>query len=462
MSLPDLSRRRLLAGAAGAGLLSACAAPPTREPATPPPIVFVHGNGDDAAVWMTTLWRFESNGWPRVRLHAFDFRYPLSRDDDAKPQEGRSSAAESRDALAVEVERVLAATGSPKVVLIASSRGGYAVRNYVANAGGAAKVSHAILCGTPNHGVWVDSASRTGSEFNGAGPFLAALNAPQGPDRLEVTPGVRWMTIRSDGNDKYAQPDGVWIGSRGTPTRVDFDGPALRGAENVVLPGVDHRETAFSPRAFEEAYRFITGRLPAGIRIVREPRIVLDGLVSGYGVDNQRGTAPSNLPLVGATVELWTTEPGTGARLGAPMHRRTIDASGRWGPFEVDGPATCEFVVSAPGYATTHIYRSAFPRSSALVHVRPERLVEADRGAGAIVTLTRPAGYFGVPRDRIALDGTNPPAGIPSGVAGVASARLRLAESVSRAVVGSFNDERIVGRSWPAADNEVTVLELTS
>src|SRR6185369_3848721 len=26
----------------------------------------------------------------------------------------------------------------------------------------------------------------------------------------EVTPGVAWMTIRSDNNDKYAQPDGVW------------------------------------------------------------------------------------------------------------------------------------------------------------------------------------------------------------------------------------------------------------
>ena len=26
-----------------------------------PPIVFVHGNGDTAALWHTTIWRFESN-----------------------------------------------------------------------------------------------------------------------------------------------------------------------------------------------------------------------------------------------------------------------------------------------------------------------------------------------------------------------------------------------------------------
>ena len=37
-----------------------------------PPIVFVHGNGDTAALWTTTIWRFESNGWPRERLHAID------------------------------------------------------------------------------------------------------------------------------------------------------------------------------------------------------------------------------------------------------------------------------------------------------------------------------------------------------------------------------------------------------
>ena len=54
--------------------------------------------------------------------------------------------------------------------------------------------------------------------------------------------------------------------------------------------------------------------------------------------------------------------------------------------------------MSAPGYATTHIYRSLFARSSALVHLRPERIADADRDAQALVsfvrcaaTLTRPA-----------------------------------------------------------------------
>src|SRR5258708_25717380 len=38
-----------------------------------------------------------------------------------------------------------------------------------------------------------------------------------------------------------------------------------------------------------------------------------------------------------------------------------------------------EFVISAEGFATTHIYRSPFPRSSEIVHLRPARIAEADK-----------------------------------------------------------------------------------
>lgn len=94
-----------------------------------PPIVFVHGNGDTAALWQTTLWRFESNGWPRTHLHAIDMPYPLARDDDTKAQPGRSSTAEHMAFLKAEVDKVRQATGADKVVLIGNSRGGNAIRN---------------------------------------------------------------------------------------------------------------------------------------------------------------------------------------------------------------------------------------------------------------------------------------------------------------------------------------------
>ncbi|RYY81053.1 MAG: twin-arginine translocation pathway signal, partial [Comamonadaceae bacterium] len=94
--MPLTTRRLLLASLAAASLLAACGTPaPAPAPrADLPPIVFVHGNGDSASTWIATAWRFESNGWPRERLHAIDVPYPLSRADDAKPEPGRTSAAE--------------------------------------------------------------------------------------------------------------------------------------------------------------------------------------------------------------------------------------------------------------------------------------------------------------------------------------------------------------------------------
>ena len=467
MRTPSTRRELLLAGAAGAGSLalggcmSVALAPST---AAIPPIVFVHGNGDTAALWTTTIWRFESNGWPRERLHAVDLPYPLARDDDSKTQAGRTSTADHTAWLAADIQKVLARTGAAKVALLGNSRGGFPIRNYIAQGGGVGTVSHAVLGGVPNHGVWADAAYLPNSEFNGTGAFLRALNAPQGADGVEATPGVRWLTIRSDNNDKFAQPDGAWIGRKGTATNIGFDGPALKGAENVVIAGIDHRETSFSVKAFAETYRFLAGRPPATLAIVPEAQVVLDGTVSGSGLDNKQGAFANNLPLVGATVEVYAVDAATGERIGARRHGKTIGGDGRWGPFAADGAARHEFVIAAPGYATTHIYRSPFPRSSSVVSLRADRLSDADRADAAmksLVVLSRPRGYFGVPRDRIVLDGASPPAGLSAGVAGLSVARLKVTDSVGRAVAGEFNGERLVGRAWPSADGHVVLLELT-
>lgn len=452
------TRRRVLlaTAAAAAGLLLAACAATAPQPA-PPPIVFVHGNGDTAALWMPTIWRFESNGWPRSRLHAIHVPLPAARDDDAVPQAGRSSADEHARFLAGEVDTVLERTGAKQVVLVGNSRGGNAIRNYVQNLGGAAKVSHAVLGGTPNHGVWANPGFRPGNEFNGAGAFLAGLNAPKGANGDEVTAGPRWLTLRSDSNDKYAQPDGVWIGARGTPTNVSFDGPALKGATNWVLPARDHREVSFHPEAFEKTFEFITGAPPRGTGIQPEERPTLDGIVSGTGPGG-----PNNLPLPGATVEVYAVNPATGERAGAAVHRRTVQADGRWGPFSADSTQAYEIVIGAPGYATTHVYRSPFPRTSEYVHLRAERLADGDKDAASVVVFTRPRGYFGLPRDRIVFDDMAPP-GVPQGVAGVSASRARLKDS-GRAVTAQFEsgviNERIVGRAWPATENRLVVLEM--
>ena len=454
-----MNRRLALWALCACLALSGCSIP--SQPPAQPPVLFVHGNGDSAALWTTTVWRFESSGWPRDRLVAIDLPNPLARDEDNVPQAGRSSSTEQAQFLAAEVDKLLARTGEQQVVLVGNSRGGNAIRNYVQNHGGASKVSMAVLGGTPSHGVWALQDFRPNSEFNGVGLFLVGLNAPKGPNGDEATPGVRWMTLRSGNNDKFAQPDGVWIGAKGKPTNVSFDGPALKGAKNVVLPNRDHREVSFHPEAFAQTYEFIAARAPSTLTIAAESRPVLDGKVSGIGPGG-----PDNLPLVGALLEVYAVDAGTGARQGTARHRKQIGADGRWGPFAADSATAYEFVISAPGYATTHVYRSPFARSSSIVNLRAERLAEADKGATAVVTLTRPRGYFGVPRDRVTLDGATPAPGIPPGVAGVSISKHKVVGGAGRPVAAEFASgpiqERIVGVAWPAAENRVVLLELTN
>lgn len=415
------------------------------------PILFVHGNGDYDALWMTTLWRMESNGIARERMMAINFTNPNARSDDKVEQPDRSSTEDQRRELAAAIAELKRRTGAPRVALVGSSRGGYAIRNVIKN-GGAADVSHAVLCGTPNHGVFATDDA-LGSEFNGRGAFLRALNEGE----TEVTPGPAFLTLRSDGMDKYAQPDGRFIGRPGVPTNVTFEGPELKGATNLVLGALDHREVAFHPRAFREIYKFVAGREPARIAITPEASVKLSGLVTGTP-----GGTPTNRPVAGATVEVFRVDPESGERRGDPLYNTKTGADGRWGPVQVDPTAFLEFVLTSQDAPTTHIYRSPFPRSSDVVHLRAASpLGPKDAGAGAVVIMSRPRGYFGLPRDVVLFDGKEP-ADVKPGVPTDSAATLRLpASDVGRNIVAEFGEERIVARAWPAQENRIAIAELT-
>lgn len=85
-------------------------------------------------------------------------------------------------------------------------------------------------------------------------------------------------------------------------------------------------------------------------------------------------------------------------------------------------PAACgvqyEFVITAPGYAITRIYQSAFARSSGIVHLRAERLPKADKAGAASITLARPRGCFDAQRDRMLFDGSTTLPSVPAQVRG--------------------------------------------
>jgi pimeloyl-ACP methyl ester carboxylesterase len=440
----------LLAGSFGLPLLGLRVQAQT-APAAVPPVLFVHGNGDHAALWITTLWRMESNGVPRERMLAINFIDPLARTDDKVEQANRSSTEDQRRQLGDAVKELQRRTGASRIALVGNSRGGYSIRNYIRNGGGA-DISHAVLCGVPNHGIY-EWDEGLGGEFNGRGPFLRGLNEGES----EVTPGTAFLTLRSDGNDKYAQADGRFVGKPGTPTGVTSDGPALKGADNLVLGALDHREVAFHPRAFREIYKFIAGREPSRIEIVPEAEVKLSGLVTGTP-----GGVQTNRPVSGATVEIYRVSPETGERIAGPIHSSQTGADGRWGPAQVEPSWYLEIVLTSAGSPTTHLYRSPFPRSSEIVHLRAARpLGPADAGAGAVVLMARPRGYLGLPRDVVLIDGKEPK-DVKSGVPTDSVSTLRLAaEEVGRPVVTIFNTERIVARAWPASENRIAIAELT-
>jgi pimeloyl-ACP methyl ester carboxylesterase len=395
------------------------------------PIVFVHGNGDYATLWTTTIWRFESNGYDAKRLFAINMAHPQAPGDDTKPTANRSSSVDQAAQLASFVTRILLTTEAEKVILVASSRGGNTIRNYIKFAGGHVNVAMAILCGTPSHGVYAAPAAFN-SEWNGMGHFLARLNATS-----EVYPGIPFVTTRSDKNDKYAQPTGEFIGRPGKPTGVDYNGPELRGAFNIVLPGLDHRELAFHEKAFKEIFQVITGRAPAKLDIVPEEKVALNGMISGYA--NKQHT---NLPLAGAKVEVYAVDAKTGKRAGNAVRSVNTGADGVWGPLNADSKTYYEFMVKADGYPTTRFYLTPFPRSSTYIHFRLDPLKDEQKDAGTVLILSRPRGYLQQGRDTFLIDGQVPD-GVKKGVAGNSSATQIFAPGTSKAVKVELNKEAV-------------------
>src|SRR4030088_838993 len=139
-----MSRRSILKGAGalplGAGSFGFAALAqtvPTAPNATEiPPILFAHGNGDHAALWITTLWRMESNRVPRSRMLTINFTDPLARIDDSNPEPNKSSTADQRRELDEAMQELKRRTGAARVALVGNSRGGYAIRSYIRNGGG--------------------------------------------------------------------------------------------------------------------------------------------------------------------------------------------------------------------------------------------------------------------------------------------------------------------------------------
>ncbi|MEI6044995.1 MAG: alpha/beta fold hydrolase [Chloroflexota bacterium] len=401
---------------------------PKLNPADYPPILFVHGSGDQASNWIRTRWFFESNAYPAERLFTISFRYPTAPFDGNNPGKAYTDNDGQRSQLAAKVDEVLAKTGAKKLALIANSRGGLTIRNYLERGGGASKVSHIILGGTPNHGVMDVPLIIPGNEFNASGDFQKDLNG-----RDEVVPGVDTMTIRSDTYDKYAQPR-----SLASPIAIGYRGPELKGALNLVLAGLDHRETAYHPRAFAQMYRFITGVAPRTTEVTPEANPRIGGLMTGYEDGVQ-----TNIGVSGVKVSIFEVDSTTGQRKGIAVHEAVTGTDGSWGNFVGRPDAYYEFVAQPPNLPEYHFFRTPFPRSTELANFRlqPEK-VEPGK---VLVVFTRPRGFISNSRDKHLLDG-KPVPGVDDGVPTTSAFKVDFS-GPERSVPASLNGESMTIRT---------------
>ena len=395
-----LNRRRMMQGTAAlafAGYHGAAFA--QDQPAVP--IVFVHGDSDAAAIWQTTIWRFESNGYPRDRLFAISFTDPQARDDDTVAQPNRSSTQDQLRELTAFIDNVKSEDRRGE------GRDRRAVARRLCDARLCRRQSGRASalpcsCGTPNHGVFAIDAL-LGSEYNGHGAFLTKLNAGDS----EVTPGVPFLTLRSDGFDLYAQPDGAF---HRPSRRADRRHRRRAGAEGrdqySARAGRSSRDGAAARAPSPKSTNSSSGARRRGSRSRPRAEVVLNGLVTG--VVERHADQPS-----GRGRDRWKSiacrpRPASG-RAAAPFIRRRPAPTACGGRRSSTRDAPLEFVVAAPGAPVTHIYRSAFPRSFAPARSRPSAAIaKEDAEAAAIVKMDRPRGYFGLPRDIVLLDGKEP------------------------------------------------------
>src|SRR5262245_48989356 len=276
------------------------------------PVIFVHGGFGSAGQFESQAMRFSSNGYPDGHLAALEY-------DSLFGLQSMDDVLASLDDLIAELR---ASTGAAQVDLMGHSLGTAVSQMYLSTPARAASVAH---------------------------------------------------YVNIDGGEADAPPVGVdtlaiWAG-KGRPGR------RIVGAQNVTVPNQTHVESATSAESFAAMYRFLTGKNPSTVDIVRVRGPIE---ISGRAV-----LFPQNAGVEGATLDVWELYSFSGERKGStPVATFTIGADGAFGPVDGIAGRTYEFVLSRPTSTRTHrLYFEPFFRSSHFV-----RLLTSEPG-GAIDSL---------------------------------------------------------------------------
>ena len=229
------------------------------------PVIFIHGNTRDASDWdepgRSVKKRFLDAGYSPQELWAVSYNGKSTKDRLPGSQCVTDNRTNIPD-LAAFVKAVLAYTGAQKVDLIAHSLGATIARGMLAQHPELAQiVEHFVAIAGPNHGttvcrrlwlVWI-IGWRDHMGCDELVPGSAWLQSLNGPNAEKEVPGpTRVLTVYDGtGADILYLP---WL--LGWPVR-DQDSPALKGAQNVKMPGLTHDELRTSDDAVSAYLRFV-------------------------------------------------------------------------------------------------------------------------------------------------------------------------------------------------------------
>ena len=181
---------------------------------------------------------------------------------------------------------------------------------------------------------------------------------------------------------------------------------------------------------------------------------MLNGKVTGVA----DGGIYTNLAVADAEVEIFEVDAKTGERKTTSPGASQGDRRGRRVGALHRQVRRLLRVRAAHGGAAHHPHLSlAVPALERRGASRPAVFAKGDETAAAVVTMSRPRGYFGVGRDKFSLDGKVPP-GINDGVPGVSAGKLAF-EPGPRTVLAVFNNETIPARTWPVKENHLVIAE---
>ncbi|MFB7874199.1 esterase/lipase family protein [Nocardia sp. NPDC056064] len=242
----------------------------------PRPVVLLHGT------WMNAYNGYAFMGQPikDAGLCTFTFNY------------GRSSLVEggglgsvlpgvmgtgyiqdSADQLATFVDRVLAATGSDEVDIVAHSQGGAMANWYTKFDGGAAKVKNLITFGATQHGTSLDGIGALGRAINNLGiDVLGLVEIFVGHAGIQQTIGSDFVNQLNAGGDTVAGVDYTVVGTRYDEVTNPYDLTFLKAGPGATVDNItlqdgceqdvsDHLTMMYSPRALSIALRALD---PAG------------------------------------------------------------------------------------------------------------------------------------------------------------------------------------------------------